>query len=254
VRIFESSLTEQSIIRKMNKILIAFVAIVLLCACSNKKKAEEKILIADFPTLLQTTDYTCGCVSAMMVMRYFGIKDENESTLAVKMHTHTDSGTPGAEPGSAVCLTDYGTNLEEMFRYFDSRKDLKIVASSYRPNAPLLTDTALVGIQAVGNADRQFKDYVEALLFFKKHLQQGQPIIVCWNLWGGHWTVCIGYDNHGTPDFYDDQLLMADPYDYIDGVQDGFYEVSLVTFFYDWFCPMSPKPWQLQPYIIVTKV
>lgn len=239
----------------MNKVLsIACFAVILLYACGNKKTDQNKVLIADFPTLQQTTDYTCGCASAMMVMRYLGVEDENESTLAVKMHTHTDSGTPEAEPGSAVCLTDYGTNVEEIYRYFDSRKDLQIVASSYRPNALLLTDTALVGIQAVGNADRQFNDYGEAALFFKKHLQQGHPIIVCWNLWGGHWTVCIGYDNHGTPDFYDDDLLtMADPYDSIDGVQDGLFEVSLVSFFYDWFCPMSPKPWQLQPYIIVTK-
>jgi hypothetical protein len=238
---------------EMKKLLsIACLVMMLLCACGNKKKAEEKVVIADFPTLMQTTDYTCGCVSAMMVMRYFGIEDEDESTLAVKMHTHIDSKTEGAEPGSAVCLTDYGTNVEGMYRYFSNHKDFQIIASSYRLNPPLLTDTALVGVQAVGNAARQFDDHIEALHFFKKHLQQGHPIIVCWNLWGGHWTVCIGYDNHGTPDFYDDDLLiMADPYDYIDGVQDGLYEVSLVAFFYDWFCAMSPKPWQLQPYIIV---
>jgi hypothetical protein len=24
-----------------------------------------------------------------------------------------------------------------------------------------------------------------------------------------------------------------------------------VAFFYDWFCTMTPKPWQLQPYIVV---
>ena len=171
----------------------------MLYSCNNRKKAEEKIVIADFPVRQQTTDYTCGCVSAMMVMQYLGVEDENESSLAIKMHTHTDSETPEAQPGSAVCLTDYGTNVEEMYRYFDRRKDLKIVASSYRPNAPLLTDTALVGIQAVGNADRQFNDYVEMLHFFKKHLQQGHPIMVCCNLWGGHWTVCVGYDNHSTP-------------------------------------------------------
>jgi hypothetical protein len=229
------------------------MAMLLLCACGNSKKNKEKIVIADFPTMQQTTDYTCGCASAIMLMQYFGIKDENESTLAVKLHAHTDSKAIGAKPGSAVCLTDYGTNVEEVYRYFDSRKDFRILASSYRPNAPCLTDTALVGIQAVGNVAGQFKDHIQAIRFFKKHLQEGHPIMVCWNLWGGHWTVCIGYDNHGTPDFYDDDLLiMADPYDYIDGVQDGFTEVGIVPFFYDWFCAMSPKPWQLQPYIIVT--
>jgi hypothetical protein len=44
---------------------------------------------------------------------------------------------------------------------------------------------------------------------------------------------------------------MADPCDITDGKVDGYTQVGLVTFFYDWFCTMTPKPWQLQPYIVV---
>ena len=44
---------------------------------------------------------------------------------------------------------------------------------------------------------------------------------------------------------------MADPCDITDGRTDGYTQVSLVAFFYDWFCTMTPKPWQLQPYIVV---
>lgn len=49
----------------------------------------------------------------------------------------------------------------------------------------------------------------------------------------------------------DDILTMADPCDITDGRTDGYTQVSLVAFFYDWFCTMTPKPWQLQPYIVV---
>lgn len=227
--------------------------VVALClgSCRNDGGRVE---LKNFPSQQQTTDYTCGCASALAVMHYYGVADETEEGLAAKMHTHVDSRVPDAKPGSAVCLTDYGTSVEEIYNYFGSRADFQVVASSFRPadSLALLMDTARVGVQAVGNAEPQFADYSEAALFLRRHLEAGQPVMVCWNMWGGHWTVCIGYDDHGTPDFYDDDLLtMADPYDSTDGLQDGFTQVGLVAFYYDWFCTMTPKPWQLQPYVVV---
>lgn len=231
--------------------ITVFVAL-LFCSCDNN---QGKVILKNFPALQQGTDYTCGCVSAQMVMKYFNVDDETEDSLAIKMRTHCDGDT--LAPGTAVKLTDYGTNVEEMWRYFNGRDDFRIVASSYRPNEKptMLKDTALFGIQAVGNVENSFVDYCHAAQFFKKNLLQGLPIMVCWNMWGGHWTVCIGYDDNGTPEFYDDDLLtMADPYDTTDNVHDGRTTVSLVAFFYDWFCTMSPKPWQLQPFLVVSPV
>ncbi len=221
-----------------------------MCSCGT----NEGVRLKAFPSQQQTTDYTCGCAAALAVMQYYGIGGETEETLAAKMHTHVDSRTPDATPGTAVCLTDFGTSVQEIYSYFAGRNDFAIVASSYQPadSLPLLTDTAEVGVQAVGNVRPRFGDYSEAAAFFRRQLEAGRPVMVCWNLWGGHWTTCIGYSDHGTPDFYDDDLLtMADPYDSTDGRHDGFTEVSLVAFFYDWFCTMTPKPWQLQPYIVV---
>lgn len=229
------------------------VVVLMLTGC-NGKHTGDGVLLEEFPTRQQTTVYTCGCVAAQMVMQYYHVDEESEEVLAEKMHTHVDSRTPNAQPGSAVQWTDYGTSVEELYRYFDGRGDFDIVASSYRPDSSptLLTDTALVGIQAVGNVTQSFADYGEAANFFRQQLEAGRPIMVCWNLWGGHWTVCIGYDNRGTTDTYDDDLLtMADPCDITDGKVDGYTQVGLVTFFYDWFCTMTPKPWQLQPYIVV---
>lgn len=78
--------------------------------------------------------------------------------------------------------------------------------------------------------------------------------MVCWDAWGGHWTVVTSYDDAGTPDFYDDdRLTMADPYDTTDGQRDGITQVGLVQFFYDWFCVMTPQPWQRQEYIVIDR-
>lgn len=201
--------------------------------------------ISNFPTLQQTTGYTCGNVSALMVMKYYGITDETEEGLAVKMHTHVDSQTPGAQPGSAKLLTDYGTNVVELHKYFSKRSDMRIVASSYHGESP----------EAHENISPAFADYEQAARFFKEQLLHQRPVMVCWNAWGGHWTVVIGYDDSGTPDILDDDVLtMADPYDKIDKQCDGLFRVSLVQFYYDWFCNMTPVPWQLQPYLVVEKI
>lgn len=212
-----------------------------------------KIALGPFVTIQQTTNYTCGCVSAQMVLNYFGLDIETEGALALKMHTHTASGIPGALPGSAKKLTDYGTNVGEVYNYFKTRSDLNIVSTSYNPSArivpitqDILADSAFLALRP------HFPNYASAGRFFSEQLKKGRPIMVCWNARGGHWTVVIGYDDSGTPDFFDDdQLTMADPHDTCDGNCDGLTDVNLLYFFYDWFCIMSPAPLDRQPYIVV---
>lgn len=236
----------------------SILTLTLVCSCKNNDRNNNRGLnLVDFPTMQQSTDYTCGCMAARMVLEYYGAENESEEILATKMHTHVDGCQADSKPGSAWRLTDFGTSVEELWQYFHNREDFSIVASSYCPDCSptLLSDTAVVGIQAVGNVQPQFADYSDAAKFFSEHLHQHRPIMVCWNMWGGHWTVCIGYDDNGTPDFYDDDILtMADPYDSTDGITDGTTRVGLVQFFYDWFCIMTPKPWQLQPYLIVDTI
>ena len=238
---------------------IYFLSIVsLCCSCHQPIEPATTVKLADFATMQQTTDYTCGNVAALMVMRYYGTTDEDETSLAYKMHTHADSRRADTVAGTAERLTDYGTNVGEIYRYFASRSDYRIVSTSYRlegPTPPPLTDTSHVGVQAVGNKAPQFADYDTAAHFIREQLVMGRPIMVCWTEWGGHWTVVVGYDNRGTADNYDDDLLlMADPYDTTDGLRDGFSSVPLVHFFYNWLCPMTPKPLQLQPYIVVERI
>ena len=246
----------------MKQILNTFITtiqaatlLLLFTTCNSPQQDDATVMLSDFPTMQQTTDYTCGCVAALMVMRYYGIDDETEQSLSYKMHTHCDSPRGDTVPGTACHLTDYGTNVGEIYRFFSQHPAFHIDATSYNPanTVALLSDTALVGIQAVGNIRPQFDDYGSAASFFKETLLQHHPIMVCWTEWGGHWTVIIGYDDNGTTTFSDDDtLIMADPYDTTDGKRDGMTRVPLVHFFYNWHCPMTPKPWQLQPYIVVS--
>lgn len=233
----------------MKQLFFSFVA----CMTTLTLQAQS---LKDFPLCQQTTEYTCGPVSALMVLEYVGLNDETETSLAQKMRTHTDSSSPGSMPGTAHILYDYGTDIEKMHRYFETRRDIEILASSFMSefHGEVLTDTLHVGIQAVGNHRPHFANYEEAEHFFSTQLSNGFPVVVCWASWGGHWTVLIGIDNGGTPDYIeDDILIMADPYDTFDRKADGLTEVPFVQFFHSWFCVMSPKPWQLQPFIVVTR-
>ncbi len=85
------------------------------------------------------------------------------------------------------------------------------------------------------------------------HWQDGY-IMVEWGDWDGHWVAIIGYDNNGTPSIGDDTLIFADPYDTSDHWQDGYTIFPLEKFFYMWQDrKVAPKPYQLQPYIIIDK-
>ncbi len=241
------------------------------------KSDENLTLIEGFKTMQQTTEWSCGNVAALMVLYHFGITDETELRLAEAMGTHTDRSTPGAKPGSAVNPNDYGTNVEQLYHYFSSAKGLKVVETSYRPNGrpdDILTaddgvcenDTgnypptfASASLYASENSDdtelwvKDAKDsfFVQWLL---SNLKGNRPIMVEWGDWDGHWQVIIGYDNNGTPGVGDDILIFADPYDTSDHWQDGYYYYPLERWFNMWQDrAIAPKPYQLQPYIIIDR-
>jgi hypothetical protein len=66
-------------------------------------------------------------------------------------------------------------------------------------------------------------------------LQKGIPIIVDNIDWSGHYRVIIGYDTMGDDCFENDVLIMADPYDTTDHLQDGYGIELAARFYYMWF-------------------
>jgi hypothetical protein len=106
--------------------------------------------------------------------------------------------------------TDTGTSTEQLVRYLEATG--WVVRSSLRePNKA-------------------------SLKFLQQQLQHGNPVLVEWVDWAGHWQVVIGYDDLGTPNAEeDDVLIVADPYDTTDHRQDGYGLVPAQRFNYMWF-------------------
>lgn len=164
----------------------------------NMQPQGSLLLLPKFKTTQQITGYTCGPAAAnMVVMHFMGKPLHEEMEIAKIMETSSYTGT----------------NTAGMCRYF---KELGWkVASSEDSETP--------------------KNYPAFLEFVKQHLQNNTPVIVENVDWGGHWRVIIGYDSMNTEYHGDDVLIMADPYDLADHLQDGYVIVPAEKFFYMWF-------------------
>lgn len=164
----------------------------------NMKNNEHLLLLERFPTVQQTTGYTCGPAAANMVVRYFlGKELDSEIEVAKVMETSTTSGTN--TKGMANYFTKIGWEVRSSIGY------------------------------------RTPDSYDDFLEFVSANLKKNTPIIVENVEWGGHWRVIIGYDTMGTKHTGDDVLLMADPFDTSDHLQDGYCVESAERFFYMWF-------------------
>lgn len=241
----------------------------------NMVSDNQLTIIEKFKTYQQTAEWSCGNVAALMVLWHFGTTDYNELDIAEAMKSHRDVDIEGAEAGSANNFYEYGTNVGQIHNFFRDLPGFMIVESSYIEDytaADLIVEEDGFTPADVGNLfptfsanslyttdnDDESENWVEdaADTYFVQwltgHLAAGRPIMVEWGDWDGHWQVIIGYDNNGTPGIGDDILIFADPYDTTDHWQDGYYYYPLERWFYMWKdrC-VAPKPYQLQPYVIV---
>lgn len=244
----------------------------------NMVSDDQITIIPKFKTMQQTTEWSCGNVTALMVLENLGIKGFTEMQLAEMMGSSVDKDVEGAKPGSANNFFEYGTNVKQLYDFFSTQKNLKVLETSYiaNPKAEDLTsENDGLSTADFGNIKPTFSssslyasensDTTEAWVedakdsYFVKwltgHLKEGRPIMVEWGDWDGHWQAIIGYDNNGTPSIGDDVLVFADPYDTSDHWQDGYYFYPLERWFYMWQDrKVAPKPYQLQPYIVVDTV
>ncbi len=53
----------------------------------------DRIILANYPTCQQLTDYSCGPAAALTVLRYFGNRDFDEATLVKLMDVKPYAGT-----------------------------------------------------------------------------------------------------------------------------------------------------------------
>ena len=172
-------------------------------------------LLSQFRTYQQTTEYTCGAASALMVLNWFGQKQYHEKAVAGLLETHCTKGS----------------SVENIADLFD-----------------------LIGwnVDYHASTDRRFQTVEAAEQAIIDYIDRGIPIMVDWVDWAGHWQVLIGIDTCGTDTPYDDVLVFADPYDVTDHSQDGYYTYPLGRFFGMWRegpCTEKANPYQ-QPFVV----
>ena len=171
-------------------------------------------ILNQFKTYQQTTEYTCGAASALMVLNWFGQTRYHEKAVAGLLETHCTRGS----------------SVENIADLFD-----------------------LIGwnVEYHASVDPKFQTVEEAEQAIIRYIDRGIPIMVDWVDWAGHWQVLIGIDTCGTDTPYDDVLIFADPYDVTDHNQDGYYTFPLGRFFGMWRegpCAEKIKPYQ-QPFV-----
>ena len=171
-------------------------------------------ILSRFQTYQQTTEYTCGAASALMVFNWFGQRLYHEQAIAGLLETHATKGS----------------SVESIADLFD-----------------------LIGwnVEYHASTERRFQTVEAAEQVLIDYMDRGIPVMVDWVDWAGHWQVLIGIDTCGTETPYDDVLIFADPYDVTDHKQDGYYTYPLGRFFGMWRegpCAEKTIPYQ-QPFV-----
>ncbi len=167
----------------------------------NLESTDTLTILPHFKTIQQTSEWSCGVASALMVLEWYGKADSwNEENLAALRHELTGE------------LADYpGTTLKQAMDIFDGVGGFDYITTLDYTN--VYSEVTLETIQG--------------------WLAEGKPVMVVWNDWGGHWQVLIGYDTMGTETTQDDVIIVADPYDTTDHNQDGYGIYPAERFYYN---------------------
>ena len=179
----------------------------------NMHSNKHLLLLENFKTRQQITGYTCAPAAAAMVVEHFLHRDLHDEMAIAKI-----MGTSKIN----------GTSIKGVVKYFQE------IGWEVRSSA---SDTAP-------------QDYAAFQRFVRQYLEQNTPIIVENVDWGGHYRVIIGYDSMDTEYGGDDVLLLADPFDLADQIQDGYNVVNAQKFYYMWFdAQLFPSGERQHPWI-----
>lgn len=178
----------------------------------TERSSKTLTLLEHFKTYQQTSDYTCGCGCAIMVLNYFGYTKLSERACAEQADTGTD-----------LKLNTHGT-----------------VGTFPRDLAKVISNS---GFNVVTNdifkeSGLPFEDSVSFGEWVRDSIAHNEPIIILSNDFGGHYTVIIGVDLAGAENG-NAVLIVADPYDTTDHRQDGYGIWSLDRFYSMWKTPVT---------------
>lgn len=175
----------------------------------NMSSTDTLTILHNFKTQQQTSEWSCGVSSALMVLNWYdrlGSYDELSLSEFRKPSEYDPEGLPGGSIPSA-------TSLRQMIDIFEGVGGFNIYSTF--------------------DCGEDVYDMF-TLDFIRETLEEGTPIMVGWNDWGGHWQVIIGYDTMGTEDYEgDDVIIVACPYDSTDHNQDGYGVYGAERFIYN---------------------
>ena len=185
----------------------------------NMEDTDTLKVLTNFKTLQQSTEWTCGTTSATMVMNWFGM-DEGENDISLA--THRQGGKTGATTLAG---------MEEVFKYMnDTYKQDWIWFTNQDLDDPYGEESYIGDYCLQAGTTEDWYGLIPYLL------EKDIPIMIGWDEWGGHWQVIVGYDDMGTPEAtQDDVLILADPYDTTDHNQDGYVIESFERLVYGWY-------------------
>jgi len=185
----------------------------------DMESTDTLTILPHFRTYQQSTEFTCGPGAVLMVLDYFGETGYDETEITEM----------------AGCLSGQVSTPAGLLSFFEQIGwDAKNNLSDGKPN---------------GEGEFTYETFPA---WVQENLDAGTPIIVDWIDWSGHFQVVIGYDTMGTEHFGDDVLILADPYDTSDHLQDGYYIFNAERFFYMWREGFSADGDEIQeqPYVI----
>ena len=168
----------------------------------NTLRSDEHLTVLPVTGIRQQmTNWTCGPVAAMNVMTYYEVNlsggDSDEFRVSDEMHVSTT--------GVATKTTTLGATPDVMASWFTSK-----------------------GWNATWGTNGSIQ-------MLRDNLKSGKPTLVEWIDWGGHWVVVVGYDDRGTPVFWDDLIIFADSADCHDDRVDGITYFNAGEFEAMWF-------------------
>ena len=152
------------------------------------KSSRSLILLEKFKTYQQTSEITCGPASIIMAIHYLDGTILDEEEVAKKAKTDNITGTLAKDMDKAI--SELGYSFDSKFNYTEE-------------NLPS-------------------RDEISFSKYIKESLKNNESIIVLSKDWAGHYSVIIGYDDMGTDVYYDDVIILADPYDTSDHISDDY--------------------------------
>lgn len=185
----------------------------------NMEDTDSLKILTNFRTVQQSTEWSCGLSSASMVMNWFDLlEDETEISLATQRAEKEYPGT---------LLTD----MEDVFAYMNEEYNQDWVWFTNQDLDDPDGEESYIGDYCLQAGTME--DWYGLIPYL---LDNDIPMMIGWDEWGGHWQVVVGYDDMGTPEFtQDDVLIIADPYDTTDHNQDGYVIESFERLVYGWY-------------------